>query len=181
MGIVWNIFNLLCGIFIFAWSFFFFQIRSVVHMIFGILIAYLSVTHKICDSYALQWFPFWENFLFTGCTFIYLSLDLFYVNFDSAFFYGFAQLFVFAIGVMYVIFWPLVRFGNISIDAPVPLITLCGGDGGSSSAAAAAASPQGGGVGSSPQSGGYPPAPMSSGRGPPPAPSTTGGPPPPPV
>ena len=93
---------------------------------------WVAITHKFCDQYALVWFPLWENFLFTGLTFLYFTCGVFYLNFDNAGFYAFLYLLMFITGVMYVIFWLLIKFAGIGIPPPVPLESLCGGGGGGS-------------------------------------------------
>eukprot|EP01083_Nonionella_stella_P026339 72440_1 len=79
--IVWSVLNLVCGIFITTANIFW-ALDGIFcgwyQLFFGVSIVWVSITTKCCDKYVLAWFPYWGNFLFMGCTFLYLSCGAYY-------------------------------------------------------------------------------------------------------
>mmetsp|Transcript_69663 Transcript_69663/g.62484 ORF Transcript_69663/g.62484 Transcript_69663/m.62484 type:complete len:144 (-) Transcript_69663:95-526(-) len=129
-GIVWSVLNLICGLVItvanvfWALSGFF---CGWYNLFFGVAIVWVSITTKCCDKYALAWFPFWGNFLFMGCTFLYLSCGGYACISGDCDWWGFCFFFVAVVGVIYVILWLIKTLAGVGIPDPVPLESCCGG------------------------------------------------------
>ena len=90
-------------------------------LFFGVAIVWVSITTKFCDKYALAWFPFWGNFLFMGCTFLYLSCGGWWCIDGECDWWGFFFFFVAVVGVIYVILWLVKTLAGVAIPDPIPL------------------------------------------------------------
>ena len=138
LGVCFGVCNFICGLAVIIWNFWFFNgwywsFCGFINLLFGICICWVSITHNFCDRYALKWFPFWENFLFTGCTYLYFTCGEIDAIFDGNFGDSVQSLlafFVFVVGILYVLFWFLITVGNVNIPQPVPLERFCNGGGG---------------------------------------------------
>eukprot|EP01084_Bolivina_argentea_P144221 253097_1 len=133
-GIVWSFLNLIIGIVIITANIFWAFDGNACGwftICFGILIVWVTITTKFCEDKGLAWFPLWGNFLFMGCTFLYLGCGAWLcLNPEDCDWWGFFFFFIFIVGVLYVIFWLVKTFAGVNIPDPVPLASLCGGDGG---------------------------------------------------
>merc|ERR1712157_291341 len=71
--IVFSILNLACGIMLVVVSFFN-DFCSWFRILFGICIAWVAITSRGCDQWALIWFPMWNrSFGFMGSSYIFLA------------------------------------------------------------------------------------------------------------
>eukprot|EP01084_Bolivina_argentea_P151537 264487_1 len=132
-GITWCVLNLICGLAITAANLFWAldgYFCGWYQLFFGVAIVWVSITTKCCDKYALAWFPFFGgNFLFTGCTFLYLACGAYWCFGNDCGWWGFCFFFVFVVGVIYVILWLVITLAGVNIPEPKPLESCCGGDG----------------------------------------------------
>eukprot|EP00484_Ammonia_sp_Unknown_P029636 CAMPEP_0197039066 /NCGR_PEP_ID=MMETSP1384-20130603/15927_1 /TAXON_ID=29189 /ORGANISM="Ammonia sp." /LENGTH=154 /DNA_ID=CAMNT_0042469607 /DNA_START=11 /DNA_END=472 /DNA_ORIENTATION=- len=143
-GIVWSVFNFICGLGIVLGHFSLLDACAWLRVIIGVSICWVAITHQLCDQYALAWFPFWEKaFIFMGCTFLFFSCgawnrgcwndDNDRNNDNCGFFENFAAFFLwftFVVGVLYLILGFIEFCGAASIPHPTPLVACCGGGGG---------------------------------------------------
>ena len=126
LGLFWNILNFICGIALIVYNFGIITVVNMLNLVIAVAICWISITHKVCDKAILVWFPYWENFLFKGIMYLYLSANLWYA---TDFVFGFFGAVVFITGILWCLFWLLKRFAGVAIPDPEPMETLCGGTG----------------------------------------------------
>lgn len=117
--------NIICGICItvanFFWAFDAGFVCGWYQLLFGITIIWVSITKKCCDKYMLAWFPYWGNFGFMGCTFLYLACGGYWCINGGCDWWGFCFFFVALVGVIYVVLWIIKYFAGLNIPDCIPL------------------------------------------------------------
>mmetsp|Transcript_75910 Transcript_75910/g.93217 ORF Transcript_75910/g.93217 Transcript_75910/m.93217 type:complete len:272 (-) Transcript_75910:164-979(-) len=135
-GVAFGIFNFIAGILL-VLSAIRFQICSWFRGGAGLTIIYLSLTPVGCEQYCLKWFPLWQqgNLLFMGSIIVFLScsgIDMLYhqnwkdtPTWNQILIVG--QFFNIAVGVIYIILYPIQRYVTPKIPNALPIKFLFDG------------------------------------------------------